>query len=83
MKKLMWIMAVGGMLVAASGCRLCDWWRRGAPARAVTMPSPVFVDPCPPAAAPCDPCAPNPSTCAPVSPMVVPPGPETFVTPPR
>jgi hypothetical protein len=89
MKKLFLLTAVGVLMVYASGCRTCNWFHRGAPARAVTMPAPIYGDPCAPIAAPCDPCAPSvttcaPSvtTCAPTAPVVVAPGPETYVPAP-
>lgn len=78
MKKLVLMTAIGVVMAGVAGCRTCDWFRRGAPASAVTMPAPMYCDPCAPSAAPCDPCGPSPTTCAPGAPMVVAPG-ETFV----
>jgi len=78
MKKLILLTAVTVLTVGAVGCRTCDWFRRGAPAHAATMPmaAPVYCDPCAtPAVAPCEPCAPT-------APMVVAPGPETYVPAP-
>jgi hypothetical protein len=73
MKKLILLTAVGILTVAASGCRNCDWFNRGAPARAVMMPAPaMYGDPCATTAAPCDPCGPS-------APMMVVPGPESYV----
>jgi len=80
MKKLILLTAVGVLMVGAAGCRSCDWFHRGAPARAVTMPTPVYCDPCAAPAVPCDPCAPSGAACAPGGAMMVTPGPEpTFV----
>ncbi len=79
MKKLILLTAVGVLMVGAAGCRTCDWFRRGAPARAVTMPGPVYYDPCATGAPPCDPCGPSTTTCAPGAPMMVAPGPENYV----
>jgi hypothetical protein len=83
MKRLILLTALGILMIGASGCSTCDWFRRGAPARAVTMPAPIYCDPCATSAAPCDPCGPSPTTCAPGAPMVVAPGPETYIAPPR
>ena len=82
MKKFILLTAVGILMVGAAGCRTCDWFHRGAPARAVTMPPPMYCDPCATTAAPCDPCGPS-TPCAPGAPMVVAPGPEAYVAPPR
>ncbi len=79
MKKLILLTAVAVLTTCAVGCRTCDWFRRGAPAQAaMPMAPPVYCDPCATSAAPCDPCAPT-------APMVVAPGPETYVPagPPR
>jgi len=82
MKKLILLTAVGILTVVASGCRHGGWFRRGAPVQAVGIPAtPIYCDPCATTAAPCDPCAP----CAPGvsgAPMVVAPGPETYVPAP-
>lgn len=77
MKKLILLTAVAVLTFGAVGCRTCDWFRRGAPAQAAMMPmaSPVYGDPCATTAGPCDPCAPS-------APMVVAPGPETYVPAP-
>ena len=79
MKKLILLTAVGIMMVGAGGCRSCDWFHRGAPARAVTMPAPMYYDPCATSASPCDPCAPSGAACAPGGAMMVAPGPESYV----
>jgi len=82
MKKLILLTAVGILMVGASGCRQCSWFRRGAPAGAVAMPAaPMYCDPCPTTAAPCDPCGPC-AAGASIAPMVVAPGPETYVPAP-
>jgi hypothetical protein len=76
MKKLMLLTAVAILTVGATGCRSCDWFRRGAPASAAAMPmAPVYCEPCAATAAPCEPCSP----CAASSPMMVaPPGPVGY-----
>lgn len=81
MKKLFVLTVLGVLLVGAAGCRTCDWFHRGAPARAVTMPPPVFYDPCATSAIPCDPCAPGPAACAPGGAMMMAPGPEATIVP--
>ena len=46
MKKLMLLTAVAILTVGATGCRSCDWFRRGAPASAAAMPmAPVYCEP--------------------------------------
>ena len=76
MKKLIVLTAVAMVTVGGSGCRLCDWMRRGAPAHAIALPAPIYCDPCDPCAtptaAPCDACAPGRA-------MMVAPGPETYL----
>jgi len=82
MKKLILLTAVGILTVGASGCRQCSWFNRGAPAQAVAMPAqPMYCEPCPTTVAPCDACGPCTSN-APIAPMVVAPGPETYVPAP-
>ena len=83
MKKLILLTAVGILLVGAPGCRQCGLFRRGAPARAVAIPaSPMYCDPCATTtAAPCEPCGPCASGAS-ITPMVVAPGPETYVPAP-
>jgi hypothetical protein len=77
MKKLILLTAVGVLMVGSAGCRSCDWFHRGAPARAVTMPAPMYYDPC---ATSGDPCTPGPAACTPGATMMVAPGPDaTFV----
>jgi hypothetical protein len=75
MKKLILLTAVAILTVGACGCRSCDWFRRGAPASAATMPmaAPVYCEPC--AASPCDPpCSP----CASSGTMMMAPGPVGY-----
>lgn len=85
MKKLILLTTVGILTVVASGCRQGGLFRRGAPVQAVAIPaSPVYCDPCATTAPPCDPCAPCGASAMGVSsgPMVVAPGPETYVPAP-
>lgn len=79
MKKLILLTALGVLTVGAAGCRSCDWFHRGAPASAATMPAPIYCDPCATTAADCGPCAPSPAACAPGAPMIVAPGAGTYV----
>jgi len=71
MKRLILLTAIAILTVGASGCRSCDWFRRGAPAQAVALPPPGYCDPCATTAAPCD-------ACAPTGAMMVAPGPEAY-----
>lgn len=85
MKKMILLTAIGILTVVASGCRQGGLFRRGAPVQAVAIPaSPVYCDPCATTTVPCDPCAPS-GACATGAvsvPMVVAPGPETYVPAP-
>jgi hypothetical protein len=82
MKKLILLTAVTILMVGASGCRQCGLFHRGAPARAVAIPAaPMYCDPCAATTAACDPCGPSVSGAS-VTPMIVAPGPETYVPAP-
>ena len=76
MKKILILTAVTILTATAGGCRMCDWLFRGSAVRtAPVQQAPMMYDPCVPCE-PCDPCAPCGGGGAP---MILTPGPETYV----